>query len=501
MTVEYDLIIIGGSKAGIYAALTSAYLKARVALVISPNIYQKSLENCLIYNQTFTEISQILSQVRNAPQFGIEFPIIDTNQEEKIPSVKVSDAMDWAEAVVDNCGEEFSPVMLASVGVDVINGDGEFYRLPHFGFIVNNRRLRSRSFLIATGNRPKIPDINGLSTVDYCTPMDIWRQLGKDHTGSINISDNIELPNRWVVIGGSYLGIELAQTLARLDCQVTLVISEAHILPESDLEASNLIQGELEAEGIKIFTKSPVTQIREIEGKKWIQAGNRAIEADNILLAMGEEPNIEGLNWEGVGVKFDLAGLVLNEKLQTTNPRIYACGSVAGGLAAANLARYQARIAVKNALFAPLFQVNYLGIPQIIFTQPQLAEVGLTEETARERYGKDIWVVRQYFKNLDKGHILGETTGFCKFVVRRNGEILGASIVGVEASELIGAIALSIQHKIKLGDIADLAQVSPSCAEILEKTAQQWQDQRLQSNKTLQNFLESFFNWRRDWSK
>lgn len=501
MTVEYDLIIIGGSRAGIYAALTAAYLKARVVLVESQDIYRKSLENSVIYNQTFTKIGNVLNQVRNAPQFGIEFPSIETSQNQEIPYLKFRDAMDWAEAVVDNCGEKFSPVMLASVGVDVINGDGEFCRLPHFGFIVNNRRLRSRSFLIATGNLPKIPDINGLATVGYFTPMDIWRQLGRDNTGGINISENIELPNRWVVIGGSYLGIELAQTLARLDCQVTLAISEAHILPESDLEASNLIQAELEAEGIKILTKSPVTQIREIEGKKWIQAGNRAIEADRILLAVGEEPNIKGLNLEGVGVKFDPAGLVLNEKLQTTNPRIYGCGSVTGGLAAANIAQYQARIAVKNALFAPLFQINYLGIPRTIFTQPQLAELGLTEAEARESYGKDVWVVRQYFKNLDKGQILGETTGFCKFVVRRNGEILGASMVGAEASELIGAIALSIQRKIKLGDIADLAQVSPSFAEILEKTALEWRRQRLQGNKTLQNLLESFFNWRRDWSK
>ncbi|MCP2731003.1 mercuric reductase, partial [Symplocastrum sp. BBK-W-15] len=194
-------------------------------------------------------------------------------------------------------------------------------------------------------------------------------------------------------------------------------------------------------------------------------------------------------------------GLALNDKLQTTNYRIYGCGDLVGGGYGANIAQYQASIALKNALFAPLFKVNYRGIPRTVFTQPQLARVGLTEEEARQDYGKNVWVVRQYFKTLDKGQILGETTGFCKFVIRQNGEILGASIVGVEASELIGAIALSIQHKIKVGDIADLPQVSPTFAEILQKTALEWRRQRLRRNQTLQNLLEGFFNWRRGWSK
>lgn len=498
MTVEYDLIIIGGSRAGIYAALTAAYLKARVALVVSQNIYSKSLENSLIYNRTFTEIGNTIQQIRNAPQFGIKFPTSDITEKEQIPSVKLSDAMEWAEAVVANCAEQISLVMLASLGVDVISGDGEFCRLPHFGFVVNNRRLRSRSYLIVTGNRPKIPDINGLATVGYVTPIDIWQKWSNGDGERNSLSG---LPNRWVVIGGSNLGIELAQTLARLDCQVTLVITESHILPEEDLEASGLIQAQLEAEGIRILTQSPVTQVREIEGAKWIQAGNRAIEADRILLAIGQDPNVAGLNLEGVGVKFSQTGLVLNDKLQTTNPRIYACGDLVGGGYGANIAQYQAGIALKNALFAPLFKVNYRGIPRTVFTQPQLAGVGLTEEEARQNYGKNVLVVRQYYKNLDKGQILGETTGFCKFVIRQNGEILGASIVGVEASELIGVIALSIQHKVKVGDIADLAQVSPTFAEMLQKTALEWRRQRLQRNQTLQNLLEGFFNWRRGWSK
>ncbi|NEP62160.1 MAG: NAD(P)/FAD-dependent oxidoreductase, partial [Symploca sp. SIO2G7] len=310
-----------------------------------------------------------------------------------------------------------------------------------------------------------------------------------------------QLQGSWVVIGGSSIGIQLAQTLKRLNCQVTLVTKAPHILIKGDWEASVLVQAQLEAEGIEILTQSPVTQVRQIENKKWVQAGNRAIEADKILLATAQQPNLESLNLEGVGVKFNQQGLQLNKKLQTTNPRIYACGDVTNGYQFAHIAEYEATIALKNALFAPVFKVNYQSIPWAIYCQPQLAGVGLTEEQARERYGKNVLVVRQYFKTLDKAQLLEETTGFCKLLVRRNGEIVGASLVGAEASELMGAIALAMQQEIKLSAIAKLPYASPTLSEIVYKTAIEWQRQRLSRNHTLQNFLEGFFTLRRKWSK
>jgi pyruvate/2-oxoglutarate dehydrogenase complex dihydrolipoamide dehydrogenase (E3) component len=296
------------------------------------------------------------------------------------------------------------------------------------------------------------------------------------------------------------MATELAQTLLRLNCDVTLIVQGSHILPNEDPEASGLVQAQLEAEGIRILTDSPVTQFRRIEDKTWVQAGNRAIEADEIVLATAWQLNVAGLNLEGVGVKFHPQGLALNEKLQTTNPRIYACGAVAGAYQSAHIAQYEASIALKNALFAPLFNVDYRGIPRTIFCDPQLSRVGLTEAQARLRYGKDVFVVRQYFKSLDKAQLTGETTGFCKLVGRQNGEILGASIVGSDASEAIAAIALAIRQKMKVNAIANFPQVSPTFSEIVHKTALEWQRQRQHRNQTLQDFLEGFFNFRRKWS-
>lgn len=510
MTVEYDLIVIGSSRAGIYAALTAANLKARVALV--ENDSEKTCHGAL-YTQALTQVGCVVKQLRDAPQFGIHFPVTESTQQPQFPSIELTEAMEWASLVISNCSEQNSPAVLASLGVDVIKGVGEFCRLPHLGVVVNNRRIRARSYLIATNYRPIIPDIEGLKTVGYVTPTDIWKEGFKEKLlveessslEQINVTPKDKLSQlqpsiNWVIIGGTVTSIELAQTLSRLSCNVTLVVAESHILSKEDPEASVLIQAQLEAEGIRILTESPVTQVRIIDDKKWVQAGNRAIEADEILLAVGHELNIESLNLEGVGVKFNNQGIELNEKLQTTNPKIYACGDMVRGFNYEHIAKYQASIALKNALFAPFFKVNYQGIPSAIFSEPQLARVGLTEAIARNRYGKDVFVVRQYFKTLDKAQLLGETTGFCKIVGRQNGEILGATIVGPQASELIGAIALCIQQKIKISRIANLPHVSPTFSEIIQHTAIEWQQQRFKHNHSLQNFLEGLFNLLRKWS-
>ncbi|MCA1994624.1 MAG: FAD-dependent oxidoreductase, partial [Coleofasciculus sp. S288] len=377
MTVEYDLIVIGGSTAAIYAAVAAAHLNARVALVEPQQVQTNWLGHGAIYAQTLTQVGHVVQQLRDASQLGIYFQSADPTQQCQDPVVQLTEAIQWAKAIVYARSEQRSPAILASLGVDVVAGVGEFCRRPHLGFVVNDRRLRSRAYLIATGSRPVVPDIEGLNSLGYLTPADFWQP---------DFSQRVQ--GNWVVIGGSPMSVQLAQTLARLNCEVTLVVSDTSLLPNEDPEASRLVQAQLEAEGVHVLTESSVTQVREIEGKKWVQAGNHAIEADEMLLATGQQLNIESLNLEGVGVKFHPQGLALNEKLQTTNSRIYACGDVAGGYQSAHIAEYEASIALKNALFAPLFKVDYRGIPSAVFCDPQLARVGLTEAQARTRYGK-----------------------------------------------------------------------------------------------------------------
>ncbi|NDJ24709.1 FAD-dependent oxidoreductase [Nostoc sp. B(2019)] len=483
MTNDYDVVIIGGSLAGHYAALAATQLHATVALVESKVNYG------FIYHQAINEISNLAQNKGDVAGFGINSIYADSSQTCD-RYVAWQEAMLYAHGVVSNIQEHNSPAILAAQGVDVIVGNGQFQSSPQLAFVVNNRPLRARTYLLASGSRPAIPEIDGLQATGYLTLSDIWQSLNER-----------TLPKNWVIIGGIPQSIEIAQTLARLGCSVTLVVKYPFILPNIDPEIAVLLQAQLEVDGVRLLTEKLVTQVRRIEDKKWVQAGDKAIETDEILVATGQQPNLESLNLATVGVKWHQRRLVVNDKLQTTNHHIYACGDIIGGYDFANVANCEAKIALKNALFFPKLKVNYRCIPWAVFSQPMLAQVGLTEAQAKRQFNRDeVLVLRQYFKTVAAAQLQDETTGICKLIVLRNGEILGASILGIEAGELINLIALAMSQKIRVRHLADLSPVYPSFSEVLEQTAREWSKQRLNSNTALQEFLEGFFYFRRNWN-
>ena len=492
--LDYDVVIIGGTTAGRYAALTATYLQARVALVEPPNHSQElSLAekhfpiSGMKYSQALIEVGRFTQQLDFAQQF---ISRIEENAAPPKTAVEFDTVALWAKSVVSNIEEIYSTAALAAAGVDVIVSKGEFVVKPDLAFAVNGRNLRSRTFLLATPSQPAIPEIEGLLSTGYFTTETIGQ-----------LSELKKLPDTLVVIGGDPAGAELAQTFARLGVRVTVVVKSSHILAKEDAEAARLVQAVMEAEGVRILTQTEVTQARIIDGKKWIQAGNEAIEADEILVAAGRKmPNFELLNLSAARVKFNEKGLILNDKLQTTNPRIYACTDVSRSYPFPHIANYEAKIALKNALFFPIFKVDYRGIPWAIFSDPQLARVGITEAQAKTKYGDDVLVCREYFKMIDKAQMRGETTGFFKLIGRRSGEILGATIVGPQAAELIHSIALAIRQGLKVDAIAELPHIWPTLSEINAKTAAAWQQQRFQSQPFLPNLLEKLFHWRRYWN-
>jgi len=483
MTNDYDIVIIGGSLAGYYAALAATELRATVALV------EPKVDYGFIHHHTLSEISKLAQKFGVADDFGIHATHTDSSEKCHI-SVAWQEAMLYAQSVASNLEEQHSPAILTARGVDVIVGSGKFQSSPQLAFAVNNRLLLARTYLLASGSRPEIPEIDGLEATGYFTLSNIWQFL-----------NGATLPNSWVIIGGIPQSIEIAQILARFGCNVTLVVKSRHILPFIDPELAILLQAQLEVEGVRVLTEKPVTQVRRIEDKKWIQAGDKAIETDEILVATGQQPNLESLNLATVDVKWHRRSLVVNDQLQTTNHRIYACGDVIGGYNFANIANYEAKIALKNALFFPRLRVNYQSIPWAIFSVPMLAQVGLTEAQAKRQFGRDeVLVLRHYFKTVAAAQLQDETTGMCKLIVLRNGEILGASVLGAEVGELINLIALAISQKIKVKHLANLSSVYPSFSEIIEQTAREWSKQKLNSNIALQELLEGFLHFRRNWN-
>ncbi|MBG1244121.1 dihydrolipoyl dehydrogenase family protein [Nostoc sp. NZL] len=483
MTVDYDVVIIGGSLAGYYAALAATQLRATVALV------EPKVDYGFTHHHALTEIGKLAQKLNDAASFGIHATHTGTSEECHI-SMAWQEAMLYSQCVASNLKEQHSPTILAALGVDIIVGSGQFQSSSQLTFAVNNRLLRARTYLLASGSCPEIPEIEGLQSTGYLTLSNIWQSLQRG-----------TLAKNWVIIGGIPQSIEIAQTLARFGCSVTLVVKHPYLLPNIDPEIAIFLQAQLEVEGVRVLTERPVTQVRLIEDKKWVQAGDKAIETDEILVVTGQQPNIESLNLATVGVKWHRRSLVVNDKLQTTNQRIYACGDVIGGYDFANIANYEAKIALNNALFFPRLRVDYRSIPWAMFSVPMLAQVGLTEVQAKRLFSRDeVLVFRQYFKTVAAAQIRDETTGMCKLIVLRNGEILGASILGAEAGELINLIALAMSQKIKVKDLANLSPVYPSFSEILEQTAREWSKQKLNSNIALQEFLEGFFHFRRNWN-
>lgn len=476
MSLDYDLVVIGNTPEAVYAALEAVKLKARVAWVVGENETDPYTE---IDRYTLSHFTYLERQWKTITQWALDPNLSQSN-------FNLTHLKTWTQQVKTNLKEQYSPAILAAMGVDVIFESGEFCRLPQQAFVLPSRKLRSRSYLIATGSISWTPPIIGLSEVSYLTPETLCL-------------DN--LPDELIILGETPIGIELAQHLNRLGKKITLVVEQQHILPQEDCSAIQLIQGQLEAEGIRLLTQSPITQVKQINDKKWVQAGNQAIEADEIILTMGNQPNIKGLNLEGVRVEMTPQKIKVNPRLQTTNPKIYACGSVIDGYKPSNIAQYEASIAIKNALFFPWFKVNYSNLAYRILTNPPLTRVGLTETEAKRQYGnKKIIVIEEYFKTLAKAQITGEITGICKLITRRNGEILGCHCVGFQGDELIGAITLAMNHKIPIQDLACLFPPSPTISEILSRISHTWKDQKFQNNKFLSTRLEQLLFWRRKWS-
>ncbi len=456
MSVDYDLVILGGSPAGIYAARYAAQFHARVAL-----------------------IDQGIAPVPELPVF-LEAPA---------PLVQ------WQTAVTTAVGALDSPAALAAAGIDVISGQGEFVRRPRLGVVVGDRALQSRAYLLATGTRPLIPNIPGLDAVPYHTVETLipnWESLTPDQ--------------HVVILGDEPVGLAIAQALVRRQVRVTLIVSTATLLPEGDVEAVDWLQAHLEADGVTLLTATAVTQVRQIGEQIWLQSGDRAIAADLLLVTPRSVPMVAGLNLEAANVKGQAAGMAggsvpdyavaVNAKMQTSNPRIYACFGQWKHHFLGHYAVQQAAIAVENILFWPTKTVDQRGVTQLIPTTPGLLSVGLSEQEARQRYGSDTIVLRQLFRTVAAAQWQGAPTGFCKVMVRRRGEILGAQIAGPNAGELGAAIALAVRQKLKIQALATLVMPSLTTASILAATAQDWQQQRWQQ-QWRRDWLEEFFSWRR----
>ena len=478
MTVDYNLVIVGGSVTARYAAELARRLKARVALVEPYAVTQLPLESVLVSSE-----SEILAlqAIQHAP------------------SGDWQDRCRWGQTVIRQQSQQQSLSSLAMLGVDVVVGNAEFCRRDRdFGVWVkgakgtSDRWLTAHSYLLCPGSVPTLPPITGLIDVPFLTLDDVLALKPGQQTLALN--------GHSLIVGQSARSIELAQALAQQGKAVTLLVESQQFELGWDADVSRLLLAQLEADGVAVQTGTQALQAKWIDGQVWVQTTHRAIAVDHLILATQRQPLLGQMNPGAAQIEMQDGLALVNKKLQTSNHCIYACGDAIAACLPPNQMRSQVDVAVRNGLFLPTRSQHDSLIAKQINTVPPAVQLGSTEAEARKQWGDRLHVVQGQVGLTNRAALEQRSAGFCKLLLRSNGTILGAHAVGGEAGEWVGAIALAMQEKITFQKLAKIHAPSATFSELLNQMALDWSTQKLQRDRFRFNLLELAMNWRRDWS-
>jgi pyruvate/2-oxoglutarate dehydrogenase complex dihydrolipoamide dehydrogenase (E3) component len=474
---RYNLVVIGAGTAGLVTAAGAAGLGARVALVERDLMGGDCLNVGCVPSKALLRAARAWADVRRAAEFGVRVP---EGARLDFPAV-----MDRMRRLRASLAVADSAARFRGLGVDVFLGPGRF--TGRDAVAVAGRTLRFRNAVIATGARAVAPPIPGLADAGYLTNETVF--------------DLAELPRRLAVIGGGPIGCELAQAFARFGAEVSLLDTEPRLLPREDDDAAARVQDALVRDGVRLLLLNTVKGVeRGAHGERRLHVdgagGSIAIEADAILVAVGRAPNIEGLGLEGAGVAYDVrTGVRVNDRLQTTNRRIFAAGDVCSPLKFTHNSDFQARLVVQNALFLGRARASRLVVPWCTYTDPEVAHVGMGERQAQAR-GIAVRTFVQQLHDVDRAVLDGETDGFVKIHVRVGTDtIVGATIVARHAGEMLPELTMAMARGIGLGALASVIHTYPTQAEAIRKLGDAYQRTRL--TPTVKTFLGHWLAWRR----
>ncbi len=445
---QYDMTIIGGGSGGLTAARLAASLGAKILLIDKESLGGDCLYYGCIPSKSLIHMARVVHQAKHAASMGLVSASLE---------VDLSKINNHIQAVIEQVAENEKGYI---EGVTVKFGEVSFKSATEL--TLNGETFTSRNTLISTGSRPFIPRIENLEETGYITNEDAFNL--------------VSLPSSLLVAGGGPVGVELGQAFRRLGTEVTIIQSRARILPREDPEVSAVVTEVLRSEGINIVTNARFLDAKRSGNKKIVIAkqGEKLLtfETGEVLLAIGRQPNVENLNLGAAHVTHNNKGIQVNEHLQTTSPNIFAIGDVIGNYLFTHVAAYQAGIAVRNAL-VPVSKkkVDYRVVPWCIFTDPEAARVGLTPEEAKQRH-KDVRIMKFPVAEIDRAQAENATTGFIKLVLAGKKEaIVGVHLVCARAGELVGELALAMQHKLTVNDILDTIHVYPTMCTGIQQVA------------------------------
>jgi pyruvate/2-oxoglutarate dehydrogenase complex dihydrolipoamide dehydrogenase (E3) component len=455
---RFDLIAIGGGTAGLVTTAGGAALGLNVALVEQEALGGDCLWTGCVPSKALIASAKLAHQMRHAERLGL------TGASPAHAFDRVMDRMRAARARV---AEHDDPERFRRLGVEVVFGAAEL--TGHGRVTVGERALSSKRIVVATGAVPTTPPIDGLEEAGYLTHLTAF--------------DQTTLPGHIVLLGGGPVGLEFAQVYRRLGAEVTVVEMLPQLLPREEPEAAAVVADTMRREGVTVHTAATVERVEGAGGRKLVLVKHatgktETVAADEIFVATGRRASTSGLGLERVGVELDRGAIRVDRALRSTVPGIWAAGDVAGGPQFTHVAEYQAKLVLRNAIFPFTSKVDYSTIPAVTYTDPEVARVGMTEGEARERYG-NVDVYRYEFADLDRAIVDGRSTGFVKVVTRRRGKIIGASIVGTGAGELLVPIVLAMKRGIKLPALSQLVYPYPTMAEGIKRTADSYYRRKL----------------------
>jgi pyruvate/2-oxoglutarate dehydrogenase complex dihydrolipoamide dehydrogenase (E3) component len=447
--VRVDLCVIGGGPGGLSVAAAAAALGAKVVLVESQKMGGDSLNYGSVPSKALIAAARRAHVFRTAGEFGLRGAE---------PEVDPITLRAHVHSVIAAIAPAYSVERFTGLGVHVIQAFARF--LDKRTVVAGDYRIRARRFVIATGSSPCVPPISGLDQVPYFTTETVF--------------ESAIVPQHLIVIGGGPAGLEFAQAYRRLGSRVT-VLEAAKALAGSDPELGAVVLAALQREGVAIRERAPVERVEGKAGRVTAMVGTapvvETIEGSHLLVATGRRANIAELNLEAARVRYDRHGIKVNAALVTSNRRIYAIGDCTGAPQFAHLATYHSSLVVRRALFRLPVKVKPALVPRVIFTDPELACVGLNEEEARRKARGTIRVLRWPYRENDRAQAERATEGFVKVITDKKGRILGAGVAGHAAGELIQVWSLAVSQGMNIRAYVDWISPYPSFSEINKRAA------------------------------
>jgi dihydrolipoamide dehydrogenase len=474
---DYNLVVIGAGSGGLVTAYIAAAVKAKVALIEKEKMGGDCLNTGCVPSKALIRSAKMLSYARRAGQFGLKPEPV---------SFDFADVMGRVQNVIKQIEPHDSVERYTALGVDCFQGEASV--TSPWSVSVNGQTLTSRNIVIASGAKPLVPPIPGIDQIDILTSDNLWQLEA--------------LPERLLVLGGGPIGSEMTQAFARLGSKVTQVEMQSRIMAREDPEVSDYIRTRFEREGIQVLTDHAAKQVVVDNGEKILicehQGQSVSIPFDQILVAVGRSAHVNGFGLEELGVALSNRGTVAVDPFLRTNfPNIYAVGDVAGPYQFTHTASHMAWYAAVNALFGEIksFRVDYSVIPWATFTDPEVARVGLSEDEAKAQ-NIPYEVTRYGIDDLDRAITDSEDHGWVKVLTKPGSDkLLGVTIVGTHAGDLLSEYVLAMKHGLGLNKILGTIHIYPTLAEANKAVAGEWK--KAHAPEKLLTWIERLHAWRR----